>query len=287
MLPKQNPFEIVDEIIKYAGLQLGLNATLMNDYITNSKKISDHQNKILKYLDFNSFDQNLSSRLATYVFEQAFQYEQLSLLLLKGNQFLRKNKSLIPTGNKFTELVRSQRRLAREAIFDLILSKLSADIITNIEHLLKPNPKFSKLEHLKRVSKNASAETIKSLIAKLRIIENTGILEVDIKNVNQNYQRALASEVKRCSASRLRELDISYRYSSLTAYLQLCYTETIDFIIKTFIGLLNTSYTKSDNRITKIFKEHKDSIRECKYSKSGGKPLNLETTQAGIRVSNI
>jgi hypothetical protein len=135
MLPKQKPFEVVDEIVMYAGLQLGLSSSLMSGYITNSKKISEHQNKILKYLDFNSFDSNLNSKLDAYIFEQAFQYEQLSLLLLKGNQFLRKHKSLIPTGNKFTELVRSQRRLAREAIFDSILSKLSANIITNIENL--------------------------------------------------------------------------------------------------------------------------------------------------------
>jgi len=262
IVPRQAPFNVINEILVYTALQLSVSKALINTYSNNRKKIRIHQNKILEYIGFRIFDIDTHSLLEKHISTQALQYEQSSLLMIKADQFLRRNSVLRPSESQLNKIVNTQRNLARQSMFDSITSKLSAQMKTNLDGLLKPNPTFSILERLKRVPKNPSSDSVNSLIMKLRIIEETGILSVSIADINNNYQRALAGEVKRCSASRLRELDHAYRYSSLVSFLLHCYSETVDFAIRTFISLLNSSYTKSDNRITQKFKEQKDSIRD-------------------------
>ncbi len=261
-VPKQAPFNVIDEILTYAALQLCVNGALIDVYRNNRKKIRVHQKKILEYTSLKSFDSDICPQLEEYISEQAHQYEQLSLLMIKADRFLRRNNVLLPSESQLGKIVSTRRNLARQSMFDSITSKLSAETRTSLDGLLKAGSGFSTLESLKRAPKNPSEDSVHSLILKLRIIEDTGILSVSIDDINNNYQRALAGEVKRCSVARLRELDQAYRYSSLVSFLLHCYSETVDFVIKTFISLLNSSYTKSDNRITQKFKEHKDSIRD-------------------------
>lgn len=42
-LPNQSPFEIIDEIIVYAAIQLSLDNTSIEKYKNNRKKIYNHQ----------------------------------------------------------------------------------------------------------------------------------------------------------------------------------------------------------------------------------------------------
>jgi hypothetical protein len=50
-----------------------------------------------------------------------------------------------------------------------------------------------------------------TLLNKLRVIEATGVLRLDLSWLNGNYQRALFHQVRKKSVTRLRELAESSR----------------------------------------------------------------------------
>ena len=65
---------------------------------------------------------------------------------------------------------------------------------------------FSALYRIKPTSSKASPAGMRQLLAKLELIEDTGIQEVGINWINANYQRFLFRSVSAMSADRLREL---------------------------------------------------------------------------------
>jgi hypothetical protein len=59
-LPNQSPFEIIDEIVIYAAIQLSIDNASIEKYKNNRKKIYDHQQEIIQHLNYKEFDDNAS-----------------------------------------------------------------------------------------------------------------------------------------------------------------------------------------------------------------------------------
>lgn len=57
-----------------------------------------------------------------------------------------------------------------------------------------------------------------------------GGLTVDLSWLNNNYRRTLARFAKKCTATRLRELEANHRYATLTCFLKETYQDGIDQI---------------------------------------------------------
>ena len=56
-------------------------------------------------------------------------------------------------------------------------------------------------------------------VRKLGLIEETGVLDLDLSWLNSNYQRALFHKVRKSSAHRLRELKEPVRQAVLACFL--------------------------------------------------------------------
>ena len=65
---------------------------------------------------------------------------------------------------------------------------------------------FSALNRIKATSSRASSAGMGQLLARLELIQETGVLEIDINWINGNYQRFLFHSLRTMSADRLREL---------------------------------------------------------------------------------
>jgi TnpA family transposase len=260
IFPKQKPFEVIEEIFSYALIQLSETPTLIEEYQRNSKKVRDHQKIILEYLNWSFPDKQNVEELKNHILKLSYQHEQESVLKIKADQYLRQKRLLSPSENEYTQILKEQKTGARIEMFEKIHEKLTAVIISGLDDMLKPKPKYSTVEKLKRTPKSVSTDTVNNLISRLQIIEKTGILDIDISFINNNYLRSMAGEVRRCSAAKIRGLNPEYRYSVLTAYLKSNYIETVDYTVKAFISLFNTAYTKCDNIIINKLKENKDSI---------------------------
>ncbi len=83
---------------------------------------------------------------------------------------------------------------------------------------------------------------MKELTQKLNFIFSTGILDVDLSWLNNNYQRALTNYVKGCSAYRLRELNPPHCYAALTCFLWQTYQDTVDQIVDMYDKLITKVY---------------------------------------------
>ena len=130
-LPRIKPFEVVEEILIYTALQLGLDTTEIKLYEPNRTKISDHQQEIIKYLNRELYNANSQAKLEKFVFNEALRLEAHSLLKIQAINFLRINNILLPTENTINRLISSERKKARKHIFEIIHLRLSEDTPKN------------------------------------------------------------------------------------------------------------------------------------------------------------
>lgn len=268
-VPSQSPFEVIEEIAVYASVQLSLDADKMSDYSINRKKISDHQQTIVDYLQLRTFSEQTQLLLKDFIFQKALQFEPVSLLQIKSIEFLRNLKILLPAQESLLRIVKSQRALARQLLFDKIHAHLSPNIINSLDTLLLSKSDSTPIEDLKSPVKNASPETVLDLIEKCEYILATGVLGVDLSAVNNNYQRSLANEIKRCSADRIRKMEPTRRYTALICFLKQVWHNFIDSMVLSYVKLINAAYGRSEKVVDKRFKENEALIKELlhKYEK--------------------
>ena len=78
------------------------------------------------------------------------------------------------------------------------------------------------------------------LIEKLKKIEATGIMDIDLSWLNNNLQRSLTRHKKRCDANKMSELDQSRRYVALACFLTQGFRDTMDFMVDMYLKLINS-----------------------------------------------
>lgn len=230
--PQQRPFEIINELLGFASLQINIDQSCIQEYAKHRQHVARHQEHILSYLKKFIFDKQAKEKLSQYLFEEAQRIEQSTILLNKAKQFLKQINILQPAETKLQRLMIAGREKAKKHIFEKMISLLTEKHQRNLDSLLVVEEnKFSKLQQLKHPPNTPSSQGILKLIDKLKIIRETSVLEIDIKWVNNNYQRSLAKYVLRCSAHRLRELESTHRYTALICFLWQIQLDTVDFMI--------------------------------------------------------
>ena len=164
-VPCQSPLELIEEIVIYAGMQLALDSVMIDVY-SSRQKIAAHQKIIITHLQCSVFNDQTQTLLKDFIFQQALQFEPISLLQIKSVEFLRELKILLPAEDTLLRIVRMQRSAARQLLFDKIHACLSPDIINKLDALLNVVSDYSPIEHLKSPVKNASPETVLNLIGR-------------------------------------------------------------------------------------------------------------------------
>ena len=99
--------------------------------------------------------------------------------------------------------------------------RLSASMRERLDALVAvgDDDPHSPLHHIKTGSSNPSVGGMKRLLARLEVIEATGVLEIDVGWVNGNYQRILFHSVRTASADRVREMAAPRRHLALVCFL--------------------------------------------------------------------
>ena len=67
--PKQEPFEVLDELLLFTSVQLGVDSTLIEEYRRRRQTISEHQQRITRYRGLCHFGAEERRRLEAFVFE--------------------------------------------------------------------------------------------------------------------------------------------------------------------------------------------------------------------------
>ena len=269
-LPTQYTLEIIPDLLTFTGVQLQIDENLMSQYQKRRQTISQHQIRILDYLKLQRFEHKHRQLLSSFLFEESCRLEQTNALLFLAEQFLREKGILRPATSTLERIIGEQRTQAQQHIFERITNSLKGGVLEELDALLfVGDDAVSPLQQLKVPPGAPSPSAMKELIDKLARIEETGILEIDLSWLNNNYQRALAAYVRKCDAHRLREVERYHRYGAMACFLWQTYQDTIDFAVDLHDKLI----TKMEKRAKAAF-----DIQLVKKRKSINKSLSMFQT---------
>ncbi len=114
--PVQKPFEIYEDILSFASVQLDIPASAIDTYAGRQPTISEHQEQIREYLGLRRFDENEIPEISKFVFEEACRLEQTVALLAGIGRYLREHTILKPSDDTLRRLIAKQRRKAKKPI---------------------------------------------------------------------------------------------------------------------------------------------------------------------------
>ena len=286
--PVQDPLEVEEDILTFASVQLGVDIENSQQYGSRQQTVSEHQEAIRDYLGLRPFHAAIAD-VESFLFKEACQLEQTAALKTRLREFLRTHHILEPSQDTAYRLIQTQREAARNAIYSKVAEGLSEEGCGRLNALLATDaPAYSSLHYLKQPPGNPSPASFIRLTQTLDRIKDTGILEVDMGWLNNNFQRALARYARQCSIYRLRRLKEERRYTVLACFLRQIHQDTFDAAVQMHDKLMNKMYNKADKEIDDYMKSRRRNIRSslARYRKILGvlldEDIGKEDMQAAI-----
>ena len=118
----------------------------------------------------------------------------------------------------------------------------------------------SSLNRIKTSSSSPSVGGMKRLLAKLELIEATGVLGVDVGWVNGNYQRILFHSVRTASADRVRRMAAPRRHLALVCFLHQAWRDTLDQAVDMYGKLLDRNRKLVEERLDDMLKAQRQAV---------------------------
>ena len=285
--PKQDPLELVEELLLFTGVQLGIDSNLIADYQERRQTVSEHQQRIVEYLGLRRFDETARLALEVFLYEEAMRLEQSPSLQKRAEEFLAHERVLCPAESTLARVVAEQRQRARDHIFERVDEAIPPVMAKKLSELLVV-PSGASVSPLQEIKANAGNPAVKSMHAALRklsLIEETGVLALDLSWLNGNYQRALFHKVRKSSAYRLRELKQPVQRAALACFLWQSYGDAVDEAVLMFSRLLSRMETKASQALDETMRKEGKSIRGSLEALAALGPLILDrdAPEEGLR----
>ena len=259
--PQQAPLEI-GEILRFAALQLGADAETIHVYARRQQTVSEHQQRIGEYLRLSAFDAAAGERLAQFLEDEALRLERTASLLARARAWLRDEHVLAPADSVLRRSIGAARNKARTLLMQRMAERLSAPMRDRLDALIAvdDDQPHSPLNRIKASSSNPSVGGMKRLLARLELIEATGVLGVDVGWVNGNYQRILFHSVRTASADRVRRMAAPRRHLALVCFLHQAWRDTLDQAVDMYGKLLDRNRKRVDDRLDDMLKAQRHAV---------------------------
>ncbi|MDP6599457.1 MAG: Tn3 family transposase [Candidatus Poribacteria bacterium] len=259
--PTQEPFEVINEIVIFTSLQLHIDDGYVHFYGQRRKTVSEHQELIRQYLNLRLFSTAITDT-ETFIYQQAFSSEQTSALMARIREYLKNQYILEPALDTLKRMIQTQREAARFEIYNRIHQMLPVPTGQQLEQLLKTGKNtYSELHTLKQPPGLPSPVGFHKLDAKLKVIQATGILNLDMSWLNNNFQRSLARYARQCTLSRLRRLREERRHAVLVCFLFQLHQDTFDAMVQMYDKLMNKIHNRAERDVDDYLKKRRRQIR--------------------------
>ena len=260
--PQQAPLEIDGEILRFAALQLSADAETIHAYARRQQTVSAHQRRIGQYLRLRTFDTAAGEQLARFLEDEALRLDRTGSLLARAWGWLRDEHVLAPADSALRRAVGGARQKARALLTQRMAERLSASMRDRLDALVAvgDDDPHSPLHRIKTGSSSPSVGGMKRLLARLELIEATGVLEVDIGWVNGNYQRILFHSVRTASADRVREMAAPRRHLALVCFLHQAWRDTLDQAVDMYGKLLDRNRKLVEARLDDMLKAQRQAV---------------------------
>jgi TnpA family transposase len=285
-LPLQQPLELLEDVLTYASVQLNIPTGAIDEYVEQRQTVIYHQNGICAFLGLQRFSEAQTALLEAFLFEEACRLEQTGPLMVQAKTFLKENKILFPADSTLRRLIITQRQAARDHIFTRISSGLQDAHLESLDELLiAGRRRFTPFQALKKPPGHPSPNSMLRLAENLERLQATGILDVDLSWLNNNYQRSLARYARRCSADRMRNLKEERRYAVLVCFLRQVYRDTIDHMVDMHDKLMQRVHNRAQEDIDAEMRKQRRMIRGSlqSFSRLGDIILDDTVPDAALR----
>ena len=286
--PQQAPLEIDGEILRFAALQLGADAEAIHAYAVRQQTVSEHQQRIGEYLRLRTWDTAAGERLARFLEDEALRIERTASLLARARVWLRGEHVLAPSDSVLRRAIGAARNKARTLLTERMAERLSAPMRDRLDALIAvdDDQPHSPLNHIKASSSNPSVGGMKRLLARLELIEATGVLEVDVGWINGNYQRILFHSVRTASADRVRRMAAPRRHLALVCFLHQAWRDTLDQAVDMYGKLLDRNRKLVDDRLDDMLKAQRHAVDRIvqRYRRLGAVLLDPDVGDDELRA---
>lgn len=259
--PIQAPLEIQPEIITFVSIQIAIQEQELQHYQHRQATISEHQELIRQYLNLRHFNTAITD-IEAFIYQQSFSSEQTSALMARVREYLKAQHVLEPALDTLKRIIQTQREIARTEIYSRIHCMLPASTGRQLEELLETRERtYSELHVLKQPPGLPSPAAFNKLDAKLKVIQATGILSLDMTWLNNNFQRSLARYARQCTLSRLRRLKEERRHTVLVCFLFQLHQDTFDAMVQMYDKLMNKIHNRAERDVDDYLKKRRRQIR--------------------------
>jgi TnpA family transposase len=260
--PPQQEIEIIPDLLLFVSNQVQIVPQELHHYAKRRPTVTEHQEKIRVHLGLKRFQEIERADLEAYLLKESWHLEQPAALSEKAEQWLREHAILRPSVDTLRRLIGEQRDKARKQVFERVLSQLSEQHRVQLESLLVVEEnELSPFQKLKEPAGQTSITSTNRLVERLRKLESTGILELDLSWLNNNFQKALARKAHQYNVYRLRELMPAHRYTLLVCFLWQVYQETLAQLGDTLDKLLTRYYKAAQRELDEELKAQRLAIR--------------------------
>ena len=229
-------------------------------YAQRQATVSEHTEKIRQYTGYRSLGDQERLLLQSFLQHEVEHLEQTSALLAKGAQFLRSNNILLPADWTLRRIITLERTAHRDRLFDRVMNLLDVVIRQKLDGLLVAHDDASPLNTLKASPGISSPRALIQEASKLTVIEDLGILEIDLSWIRGSLRKALSRRIWHSDIHRIRELKAPHRYSALSCFLQELHAQTIDVIIDMHGKLMTQTYGRAKNKLDEKMRLHRKSL---------------------------
>ncbi len=119
------------------------------------------------------------------------------------------------------------------------------------------------------------------------IIKDTNVLNIKLSDINNNYQKIFAREIRIYSVNRIRALETTHRVAALICFLHQIYQDITDFLIETYIKLLNQSTNRAKAKVNKQIQQKEEDVRQALKSYEKLKVTIKDPTIPDIDLRNV
>ena len=126
----------VDEILRFAALQLGADAETIHAYERRQQTVSDHQERIGEYLRLSTFDTAVGERLARFLEDEALRLDRTAPLRARARGWLRDEHVLAPADSVLRRVVGAARHKARALLTQRMAERLSPPMRDRFDDLV-------------------------------------------------------------------------------------------------------------------------------------------------------
>ena len=272
----------------FAALQLGADAETIHAYAGRQQTVSEHQQRIGEYLRLGAFDAAVGERLERFLEDEALRLERTASLLARARAWLRDEHVLAPADSVLRRAIGAARHKARTLLTQRMAERLSAPMRDRLDALIAvdDDQPHSPLNCIKASSSSPSVGGMKRLLARLELIEATGVLGVDVGWVNGNYQRILFHSVRTASADRVRRMAAPRRHLALVCFLHQAWRDTLDQAVDMYGKLLDRNRKRVEDRLDDMLKAQRHAVDRIvqRYRRLGAVLLDPDVGDDELRA---